>query len=211
MKAMRNAAVSAVLLLLVGVSGAHATVSWVKRPKEEKPAAAPPLPSPALVFQQPNPSLSQEAAEIQEASDPQREVAKRLNLVNPMSEDATAVPGAAGLAAMLGPQSALGKILSDPRVQKLQKIALDEEFQKTLAQVLKAPDIKMLPWFELAWVVIIFLFSAWKGATIQGVLKILLFRIGISTVFVSGSSLFIPWFVIGDSYLRLARMLWDVI
>jgi hypothetical protein len=210
-----------VVLILFGMtSQAQATVSFVVRPQEtatperrEEPQlpvqAAAGFPT-GMSNQQPA-SGQEEVQEVQQVVDPQAELARKLNAFNALNVDVTAIPPGTGLPGIFGPDTALGKILADPRVQKFQKLILDTEFQKILGQLMKSPDLKRLPWYELGWILVVFLYSSWKSAAITGFFRVILFRMGVSAVLVSGSGLVIPWLVVGDSYLRLITLLWQVI
>ncbi|MCM2322013.1 MAG: hypothetical protein NDJ90_01995 [Oligoflexia bacterium] len=95
------------------------------------------------------------------------------------------------------------KILSDPRVQRALKVLSDPRALEVSQTLVTHPKRMNLLYVEGVWLLFIMIFRAWLFAKPSHWLRRFGQGIAVNCVFLVGSSLVLPWLILGDVYLEL--------
>lgn len=107
--------------------------------------------------------------------------------------------------------SMLVKIGSDPRFQKVMVFIQEPRVKELGVQVMTHPNRKTVLWVQGSWVIMMMILSAWWKSRKSGVIRALGIRIFMSLVMMIGLWIFIPGYLLGESYRELLSMVWKAL
>jgi len=140
-----------------------------------------------------------------------------LNQVNPFSSEygkgpAPGSPQAGSSIPQNGPMAALQKTLSNPAVQAYLKFFTSPKFSQAAEQIMNSPHRNTLIYFQIAWLILIFIYRAWRLSKIAAAKwgQMLWFRFHTAVGYLAGAIVFVPWMILGDPYYKLLAGAWEV-
>lgn len=100
--------------------------------------------------------------------------------------------------------------IGDVRV-KAMTLAADEKFLNSVTDLWKHPKRETLLWIELGFLIVMFLFKAWRQSKTSHWFKRLLIGFVIGWITWAIAILVIPYFVLGEPFKIVVMTLWNVL
>lgn len=148
---------------------------------------------------------SDEAAVVQALEDRAQMAVQmaRLNAPNPVSTDFTAIQE---LQRNEKFRAIANVLVASPAFMKFISFAGRGDVRDAAGKIWNHPDLKGLLFFQLGWMVLVWVFGAWWRALGEGILRSLAIRLVTTLVLFTGLLGIVPAGVLGHPYLELIRL-----
>lgn len=159
----------------------------------------PPAPKPSVVPDASNEDLPGEVIQAQEGI---RKAYSAINDANPMSENFG--KSANGQAAPASPEiERIQKLLNNPIVQRYLGLFQDTKFIDHLSSLAEHPNLKILGWSQLALILLMLFFRAWKLSKVASFGQRLWISFYTFVIFTVTSVGILPGAILGDAYFSV--------
>lgn len=102
-------------------------------------------------------------------------------------------------------------IYKSPYFQKYFHAVTDPKVQDALFKLIEHPNRKQWIYFELGWILFIFIAKAWLMTSTKGFVKLVFMQLWTFALFLAGVVWIVPVLVFGDAYKNFIDVFWAAI
>jgi hypothetical protein len=169
------------------------------------------LSAPIVHAEDPPHAAEDSAAELVKIKENQQGVYNSLNQSNPFSTTfGTQDPNAPGGLPENSGLATIQRVLASPMTQGMLKAFSNPALANSVDQIYKSPKRMILLYCEIGWFFLIILFRAWRSSKLGSAnwFQKIWLSLWTSLAFCAGSSILLPWMVLGEPYSRILSIIY---